>query len=88
MAQCDFKSLSPDTIIDGLESAGFNVDGGLLPLNSYESRVYQFHDENLTKYVTKFYRPQRWKYQINNTNQNIKYVYMVIVTPVIYYGEM
>ncbi len=61
MAQFDFKSLSPDTIIDGLESAGFNVDSGLLALNSYENRVYQFHDENLTKYVTKFYRPQRWK---------------------------
>jgi Ser/Thr protein kinase RdoA (MazF antagonist) len=61
MAQFDFKSLSPDTIIDGLESAGFNVDSGLLPLNSYENRVYQFHDENLTKYVTKFYRPQRWE---------------------------
>ena len=61
MAQFDFKSLSPDTIIDGLESAGFKVDSGLLPLNSYENRVYQFHDENLTKYVTKFYRPQRWK---------------------------
>jgi Ser/Thr protein kinase RdoA (MazF antagonist) len=61
MAQFDFKSLSPDTIIDGLESAGFNVDSGLLPLNSYENRVYQFHDESLTKYVTKFYRPQRWE---------------------------
>lgn len=61
MAQFDFKSLSPDTIIDGLESAGFNVDSGLLALNSYENRVYQFHDENLNKYVTKFYRPQRWQ---------------------------
>ncbi|MBL4823441.1 MAG: serine/threonine protein kinase [Colwellia sp.] len=61
MAQFDFKSLSPDTIIDGLESAGFTVDSGLLPLNSYENRVYQFHDENLIKYVTKFYRPQRWQ---------------------------
>tara|TARA_R110001583_G_scaffold499_1_gene4519 strand:- start:731 stop:1708 length:978 start_codon:yes stop_codon:yes gene_type:complete len=61
MAQFDFKSLSPDTIIDGLESAGFSVDSGLLALNSYENRVYQFHDENLTKYVTKFYRPQRWQ---------------------------
>lgn len=61
MAQFDFKSLSPDTIIDGLESAGFTVESGLLALNSYENRVYQFHDENLIKYVTKFYRPQRWQ---------------------------
>jgi len=60
MAAFDFKGLSPDLIIDGLESAGFTVDSGLLALNSYENRVYQFHDDNLVKYVTKFYRPQRW----------------------------
>jgi len=52
--------LSPDLILDGLESVGFQVDSGLLALNSYENRVYQFHDEQLNKYVTKFYRPQRW----------------------------
>lgn len=61
MAAFDFASLSPDVIIDGLESVGFVVDSGLLPLNSYENRVYQFHDDNLVKYVTKFYRPQRWQ---------------------------
>jgi len=60
MAAFDFTSLSPDLILDGLESVGINVDSGLLALNSYENRVYQFHDEHLTKYVTKFYRPQRW----------------------------
>jgi len=60
MSVFDFTSLSPDLILDGLESAGFTIDSGLLALNSYENRVYQFHDENLVKYVTKFYRPQRW----------------------------
>ncbi|RHW76823.1 serine/threonine protein kinase [Colwellia sp. RSH04] len=63
MAAFDFSSLSPDVIIDGLESVGFVVDSGLLPLNSFENRVYQFHDDNLVKYVTKFYRPQRWQLQ-------------------------
>ncbi|MFT6690998.1 MAG: Ser/Thr protein kinase RdoA (MazF antagonist), partial [Colwellia sp.] len=61
MASFDFSALSPDLIIDGIESAGFSVDSGLLALNSYENRVYQFHDDNLVKYVTKFYRPQRWQ---------------------------
>ena len=61
MSAFDFSGLSPDLIIDGIESAGFTVDSGLLALNSYENRVYQFHDENLVKYVTKFYRPQRWE---------------------------
>lgn len=60
MSVFDFTSLSPDLILDGLESVGFKVDSGLLALNSYENRVYQFHDENLIKYVTKFYRPERW----------------------------
>jgi len=56
----DFSSLSPDLILDGIESTGVQVDSGLLALNSYENRVYQFHDDNRVKYVTKFYRPQRW----------------------------
>lgn len=60
MSVFDFTSLSPDLILDGLESVGFTVDSGLLPLNSYENRVYLFHDDNLVKYVTKFYRPERW----------------------------
>ena len=46
MAQFDFKSLSPIAIIDDLENDGFNIDSGLLPLNSYENRVYQFYNEN------------------------------------------
>ncbi len=60
MASFDFSLLTPDLIIDGLESAGFSVASGLLPLNSYENRVYQFHDDDNQRFVTKFYRPQRW----------------------------
>ena len=60
MSVFDFTSLSPDLILDGIESLGIQVDSGLLALNSYENRVYQFHDENKVKYVTKFYRPERW----------------------------
>lgn len=60
MAVFDFTSLSPDLILDGIESLGLRIDSGLLALNSYENRVYQFHDEDKTKYVTKFYRPERW----------------------------
>lgn len=60
MAAFDFSNLSPDLILDGIESLGIFVESGLLALNSYENRVYQFHDENKIKYVTKFYRPMRW----------------------------
>lgn len=60
MSVFDFTSLSPDLILDGIEAQGIVVDSGLLALNSYENRVYQFHDEDKKKFVTKFYRPQRW----------------------------
>ena len=60
MASFDFSALTPDLIINGLESAGFSVASGLLALNSYENRVYQFSDDNNQRFVTKFYRPQRW----------------------------
>ncbi|MGB1198052.1 MAG: serine/threonine protein kinase [Thalassotalea sp.] len=60
MSVFDFSSLSPDCILDGIESTGTTIDSGLLALNSYENRVYQFNDYDGVKYVTKFYRPQRW----------------------------
>ncbi|REL31457.1 serine/threonine protein kinase [Thalassotalea euphylliae] len=61
MAVFDFSSLSPDLILDGLESIGVYAESGLLALNSYENRVYQFQDEHGDRWVTKFYRPQRWQ---------------------------
>ncbi|WP_108648926.1 serine/threonine protein kinase [Dongshaea marina] len=55
----DYGALSPELILDAIESCGIRVESGLLALNSYENRVYQFHDES-QRYVVKFYRPQRW----------------------------
>ncbi|WP_448565069.1 serine/threonine protein kinase [Thalassotalea ganghwensis] len=60
MATFDFSTLSPDCILDGIESVGIYPESGLLALNSYENRVYQFTDQFGKKYVTKFYRPKRW----------------------------
>jgi Ser/Thr protein kinase RdoA (MazF antagonist) len=59
----DFSGLSPDLILDAIETVGFRVDSGLLALNSYENRVYQFIEEDKRRYVVKFYRPQRWSVQ-------------------------
>ena len=56
----DFSGLSPDTILDALESVGVRAESGLLALNSYENRVYQLLAEDRKRYVVKFYRPQRW----------------------------
>ncbi|MDD1784006.1 serine/threonine protein kinase [Enterovibrio sp. ZSDZ35] len=59
-AQFSFEHLTPDMLINALESVGIRPESGLLPLNSYENRVYQFQDEERRRFVTKFYRPQRW----------------------------
>ncbi len=54
-----FAGLSPQVVLDAAASVGFESDGRLLALNSYENRVYQLGtDEGLI--VLKFYRAQRW----------------------------
>ena len=55
-----FSELTPDFILNGLESLGLHCDGRLLALNSYENRVYQVGMEDAPPLVAKFYRPHRW----------------------------
>ncbi|MBU2977598.1 serine/threonine protein kinase [Alteromonas sp. C1M14] len=55
-----FSGLSPDTVLDALESCRIYPESGLLALNSYENRVYQFKAEDGQRLVVKFYRPHRW----------------------------
>ncbi|POZ62123.1 serine/threonine protein kinase [Chromobacterium alticapitis] len=55
-----FASLTPDAILDAVESAGFKASGSLLALNSYENRVYQLGMDEGPPLVAKFYRPERW----------------------------
>jgi Ser/Thr protein kinase RdoA (MazF antagonist) len=70
MTKFDFSGLGPDLILDAIESLEIRVEYGLLALNSYENRVYQFMAEDKRRYVVKFYRPQRWtELQINEEHQ-------------------
>ena len=55
-----FSSLTPDRVLNALESIGLHCDGRLLALNSYENRVYQVGIEDNAPLVAKFYRPARW----------------------------
>lgn len=55
-----FASLTPDSLLDALESIGLRPDGRLLALNSYENRVYQVFMEEGAPLVVKFYRAARW----------------------------
>ncbi len=55
-----YYRLDPDTVLQAVESLGLECDGRLLPLNSYENRVYQVGLDGAEPLVAKFYRPARW----------------------------
>jgi len=64
-----YERLTPDAVLDALESIGLRGDGRMLGLNSYENRVYQVSLEDNPRgtegtrpsyVVAKFYRPGRW----------------------------
>ncbi len=55
-----FETLTPDLVLDAVESIGFLSDARVLALNSYENRVYQVGIEDAEPLIAKFYRPQRW----------------------------
>jgi len=58
--QHPFSLLTPDTVLDAIDSTGMRSDGRLLALNSYENRVYQAGMEDGAPLIAKFYRPERW----------------------------
>ncbi|MDH5263710.1 MAG: serine/threonine protein kinase [Betaproteobacteria bacterium] len=63
-----YAGLTPDVVLNAVESVGFLADGRQLALNSYENRVYQVGLEedqpgplgDARFLVAKFYRPGRW----------------------------
>ena len=55
-----FSALTPDAVLDALDSIGLRSDGRLLALNSYENRVYQAGMDEGPPLIAKFYRPARW----------------------------
>jgi len=60
MNEHPYDRLTPDRVIDAVESTGRLSDARLLALNSYENRVYQVGIEDGPPLVAKFYRPRRW----------------------------
>ncbi len=58
-----YAALTPECLLDAVETTGLRCDGRLSSLNSYENRVYQVwltEHEGGESVVAKFYRPQRW----------------------------
>ena len=60
MTEAPYAGLSPDCVLDALETLNLRPDGRLLALNSFENRVYQVWMEEGAPLVVKFYRPGRW----------------------------
>ena len=58
-----YYRLSPDAVIDAVESTGLVSDYRVIALNSFENRVYQIGIEEAEPVVVKFYRPGRWSNQ-------------------------
>ncbi len=56
-----FETLQPERVLEAAERLGLITDGRLLPLNSYENRVWQIGLEERDPVIAKFYRPARWR---------------------------
>lgn len=55
-----YANLAPDDVLNSIEQFGFQCDGRLLALNSYENRVYRVGLDDGESVIAKFYRPNRW----------------------------
>jgi len=55
-----YAGLTPEAVLDALDTVGLRGDGRLIQLNSYENRVFQVFLEDGQVVVPKFYRPGRW----------------------------
>lgn len=60
MSAHPYQRLSPERVLDAMESVGIRSDARILALNSYENRVYQVGVEDDVPVIVKFYRPERW----------------------------
>lgn len=58
-----FQILTPELVMDAVESRGFVCDSRIFALNSYENRVYQVGIDEGQPLIAKFYRPGRWSRQ-------------------------
>lgn len=56
----DYSDLDPEMILAAVESCGYECNGRMLALNSYENRVYRLDIDDAPSVIAKFYRPDRW----------------------------
>ena len=82
-----YAALTPDRVIDAVESTGRLSDARILALNSYENRVYRVGLEDEDAVIVKFYRPGRWsEQQIDEEHRYTQYLFeqeIPVVPPLI-----
>ena len=78
-----FDTLEPNFILDAIENIGFECDGRVTALNSYENRVYQIGVEDNEPIIAKFYRPNRWSCQQIQEEHNFCYELVDAELPVV-----
>ena len=83
--QHPYEALTPDRVLDAVESLGYLSDARIMALNSYENRVYQVGIEDDLPVIAKFYRPERWsREQIleeHTFSQELKEMEFPVVAP-------
>ncbi len=55
-----YSELTPVSVLNAVESLGYETDARVFALNSYENRVYQVGLIDKSSIIVKFYRPGRW----------------------------
>lgn len=58
--EVSFYNITPRTVLETAERAGFHTTGEFYQLNSYENRVFDIRLEGGEAVIAKFYRPHRW----------------------------
>ena len=86
-----YAQLGPDTVIDAVQSLVHDCDGHILPLNSYENRVYRVGIEDAAPLVAKFYRPGRWSdaaiQEEHHFTQELAGADLSVVAPLLHDGQ-
>ena len=83
LEQTDFSALSPDTVLDAVESIGYVSDLRVFALNSYENRVYQIGIEEGDPIIAKFYRPGRWNQKQIQEEHDFSHALVELEVPII-----
>ena len=80
-----YASLTPDLVMDAIESLDYRCNAHILELNSYENRVYQIGIENQEPVIAKFYRENRWTdeqiIEEHAFTQELKYNEITVIPP-------